>query len=166
MLREDVLEALEADAEALRERGEHAPHLHLAEAWKAGEAGAEVGGVARLRPDPLGAAAVVVDDGPREILDALRHRAGVAVQRGLAPEDLVELPGVRARDRLRVEGAKAPLQLERRRERLLHRHLLVEREADEERERFLSDERVGLVVAREVEPVRGRYGHGSILQVG
>jgi hypothetical protein len=47
--------------------------------------------------------------------------------------------------------------------RCLHRHLLVEREPDQERERLLRDQCVGLVVAREVEPVGCGHGHVTIL---
>ena len=59
--------------------------------------------------------------------------------------------------RARVEGADALLDPERPRERLLHRDLLVEREADEERERVGRDERIGLVVLREIEMASGPF---------
>ena len=52
-----------------------------------------------------------------------------------------------------LERAEPLLQPERAEERLLHCHLLVEREADEERERILGEQRVGFVVARVVQPV-------------
>ena len=78
-------------------------------------------------------------------------------------EGAVELAGVHARDRAGVESADAPLELERPREGLLHRDLLVEDEADEERERLLGEERVGLVVAGEVEPGRCSGRHVPIL---
>jgi len=64
---------------------------------------------------------------------------------------------IRRRERVRVERAHALLDLERPGERGLHRHLLVERESDQERHRLLREQHVGVVVAREVEGVR----HGS-----
>ena len=70
------------------------------------------------------------------------------MDRRLLAEERLEVRVVR--DRLRVERAEPLLQAERPCERLLHRHLLVEREADEQRERILRDERVRLVVVREV----------------
>ena len=59
------------------------------------------------------------------------------MDRRLLPEERLELGGVGRRDRLRVERAEAPLELERPCERSLHGDLLVEREADQERERIL-----------------------------
>ncbi len=67
-----------------------------------------------------------------------------------------ELFGIHRSDRGRVERADALLQLERAEERGLHRDLLVEREADQQRERLLRDQRVRLVRVREIE----RFGHG------
>jgi hypothetical protein len=64
-----------------------------------------------------------------------------------------------ARDRGRVERPEPPAQLERRREGALERHLLVEREPDEERERLAREQLVRLVVAGEVEPVGLRRRH-------
>jgi hypothetical protein len=67
-----------------------------------------------------------------------------------------ELGGIHRRDPVGVEVPEPPLQLERAEERRRHRHLLVEREPDQERERVACVERVGLVVAREVEAVGHR----------
>ena len=67
---------------------------------------------------------------------------------------------------LRVERAEPLLELERAGERGRHGHLLVEREADQQRERVLRDERVGLVVAREVEAVGHRSYHPRAMRVG
>ena len=62
-----------------------------------------------------------------------------------------------------VEAAEPPPDLERAGEGLLHRHLLVEDEPDEQGQRLLGEEAIGLVVAREVE-VRGAGGrHAPIL---
>src|SRR5262249_18420144 len=49
--------------------------------------------------------------------------------------------------------AEPPRQLERRRERPRHRHLLVEREPYEQRERLAHEQPIGLLVAGEAEPV-------------
>jgi hypothetical protein len=87
------------------------------------------------------------------------------VQRGRRPEDRREGLGVHRRDRSRIQGDRAALHLERTRERLLHRDLLVEREADQQRERVGRDQGVGVRVAGEREVV-GRDGeaHGPILR--
>ena len=113
------------------------------------------GAVGGLGPDPLGAAAVLLDDHRAEVAGARRHRAGEAVDRGLLAEHALELGRVGRRDPPRVERAEPPLQLERPRERLLHRDLLVEREADQQRDGVAGEQRVRLVVGREVEAVVG-----------
>ena len=69
------------------------------------------------------------------------------------PEHLLELRGIHRRDPPGVERADPALQLERARERLLYGNLLVEREADQQRERLVDEQPVGLVVAGEAEPV-------------
>jgi hypothetical protein len=73
------------------------------------------------------------------------------VDRGLLAEDPLQLAGLHAGDPRRVEPAEPALQLERPGERLRDGDLLVEGEADQQRERVAGDQRVGLVVAREVE---------------
>ena len=80
-----------------------------------------------------------------EIVGALRHRARIAVERGLVAEDLFEHGGVHHRDRARVElGHPEPLlQQERRPERPLHRDLLVEQHPEQHRERLGGEELVG-----------------------
>ena len=67
--------------------------------------------------------------------------------------------GIGPRDRARVEAAQTLLQLQRPEERGRHRHLLVEDEPDQERERLGGDQPVGLRVPGEVQ----RLGHDSIL---
>lgn len=81
-------------------------------------------------------------------------------------EGAIELPGVHAGDRRRVEGADAALKLEWAREGLLDGHLLIEDEADEERERLFGEEGVGLVVAGEMEAGGGLCRYASILARG
>ena len=71
----------------------------------------------------------------------------------LLAEGCLELAGIGGGDLPRVECAQTLADLERPRERRLHRYLLVEREADEERERVGRDQPVGRVVAAEVEAV-------------
>jgi len=66
-------------------------------------------------------------------------------------------------DRARVERPQPLLDLQRPAERGLYGHLLVEREPDQQRERLLRDQCVGLVVAGEVEPVGCGHGHVTIL---
>jgi hypothetical protein len=66
-------------------------------------------------------------------------------------------------DALRVEPAEPPGELERRGERLLHRYLLVEEEADQKRERLAGEKLVRLVVLREVEAVGSDGRHAPIL---
>ena len=60
-------------------------------------------------------------------------------------------PGIGRSDLGCIEAAEASSDLERPGERLLNRDLLVEDEPDEQRERLLGEEAIGLVVAREVE---------------
>ena len=59
----------------------------------------------------------------------------------------------------RRRACRAAAQHERALERLLHRDLLVEREADQQRERIAGDQLVGLVGVGEVQPV----GHPAIV---
>ena len=89
----------------------------------------------------------------RELVHARRHRAGEAVDRRPLAEDRVELGGG---DGVHGERPEPLAQHVRSHERLLDRHLLVEREADQQRERVVDQQPVGLVVAGEVQPV----GHG------
>src|SRR5204863_9441771 len=111
-----------------------------AEAGERRDPAAEVGSVGGLGPDACGVTAVVALDDLAELLHSARHRAREAVQRRLAAEDLFQLVGRQRRDRARVERAESPLQLERARERLLDGDLLVEREADEQRQRLLREQ--------------------------
>src|SRR5205823_3946248 len=113
-------------------------------------------------PDALGVAAVLARDRGAELLHAARHRPGEAVERRPLCEDAFELARLHPCDRRRVERAEPAAELLRRGERALERDLLVEDEADQERERGAGEQLVGLVVTREVE-VRGRgRRHGPI----
>ena len=74
--------------------------------------------------------------------------AGKSVQRGLLAEHRNELLGVHRRDLVRVELAAQPLLQERGAlERPLHRDLLIEEHADEQRERIGVEQAVGVGVA-------------------
>ncbi len=88
-----------------------------------------------------------------EVVNPLRHRAGEPVDGGRLAEERLELARVGRGDRAGVERAESALELQRAGERRLHGYLLVEREPDQQRERILGDELVGLVVAREVQPI-------------
>ena len=74
------------------------------------------------------------------------------------PEHALELGGVRPGDAGRVQVTQPAAELQRAAEGLLDRDLLVEREPDEERERLLDQQAVGLVVAGEGKSVGGRRG--------
>ncbi len=151
--------ARDLDVEALREHRAERLDLHLAEAGQRADALAEVLAVGGLRPDARRVAAVVLDDGRGELVHARRHRAGEAVDRGLLPEERLE---VGLRDLLRIERPEPLLESQRAEERLLHRDLLVEREADEQRERIGREQPARLLVLGEPE----RLGHPRILRRG
>ncbi len=114
---------------------QHRAHLHLAEARQLGEPGAQVVAALGLAPDARGVAAVALLEERAERAHALGHRAGEAMQRRALAEDRGELLGIARRDARDVEVAEPRAQLERAGERLLDGDLLVEHEADEERER-------------------------------
>src|SRR4051812_5254884 len=148
MPRDEVLGR--AHAEALGQHGAQRLDLHLAEAGQRGQPPAQVVAVGRLGPHARRVAAVLVADVHRQRLDTLGHRAGEAVDRRLLAQDGLE---VGAGERGRVQRPDPLAQDERPRERLLHRHLLVEDEAHEERHRVAGDQRVGLVGLGEVQAV-------------
>ena len=89
------------------------------------------------------------------------------MQGGPAAEDLVHLIGRECRDRRGVERhpdlAESLLQHQRRREGELHRHLLVEEHADQERERISREQAIRSVIRRERQRVDG---HGPISHHG
>ena len=114
----------------------------------------QVGAALGLRPDALGVPVVVLGDHGAELLNASRHRAREAVDRRPRAEDLLELGRVGRGDRRGVERTEPAAQLERSREGLLDGHLLVEHEADEQRERVFGEEGVGLGIAGEMQGIR------------
>ena len=120
--------------------------------------------VGRFTPDPRSVAAVALVDHGAELLRPARHRPGEAVKGRLLREDPLELTGIHVCDRAGVERAQAPFELTGPGERLLDGHLLVETEADQERQRIAGEELVRLVVRREVEPAGGGGRHAAILR--
>ena len=113
------------------------------------EPGAQILAALGLAPDARRIAAVAFLEECAQRAHALGHRTGEPVQRRALAEHLGELLGVARRDACAVEVPEARAQLERSREGLLDGDLLIEREADEERERVGGDQAVGLVVAGE-----------------
>ena len=73
--------------------------------------------------------------------------------------------GIRRGDAADVEVPEPLAQLERAGERLLHGHLLVEDEADEERGGIAGDQAVGLVVGGEGQALGGGCGTGHVGRV-
>ena len=71
------------------------------------------------------------------------------MDRGALAEDLLQPVRIHRRDLVRVERTEPAPEVERAREGLLHGHLLVKDEPDEERERIGREESVGLGIARE-----------------
>ncbi len=136
-------------AELAGQQREHRAHLHLAEAGQLCEPRPQVLAALGLAPDARGVAAVALLEERAQGAHALGHRTGEPVQRGALAEHGGELLGVARRDARAVEVPEAGAQLERPGERLLDGDLLIECEADEERERVGGDEPVGLVVAGE-----------------
>ena len=125
------------------------PHLHLAEARELGETGSQILTALGLAPDARRVPAVALLEERAERAHALGHRAGEPVQRRALAEHLGELLGIARRDARGVEVPETRAKLERAGEGLLDGDLLIEREADEERERVGGDQAVGLVVAGE-----------------
>src|SRR5918994_1873973 len=95
-----------------------------------------------------------------------RHRPGKAMDGGLLTERSLEPVRVHVRDLGGIERSEAFLQLLWAGERLGDRHLLVEREADEERERMSRDQLVRFVARSEIEALRGCDRHATSLLLG
>ena len=71
------------------------------------------------------------------------------MERRALAEDGVEGRGIRRRDPGGVQVAEPALELDGAAERLLDGHLLIEREPDQQGERFLDEQAVGVVIAGE-----------------
>ena len=98
--------------------------------------------VASVAPEALGVAVVLVGDERAQLLRPARHARREAVDRGPLAEDLLEPGRVGSAIARRIERAEPLLQLQRPGERRLHGHLLVEREADQQRERLVREQLV------------------------
>jgi hypothetical protein len=86
----------------------------------------------------------------RQILHPTRHRGGEAVDRRSGSEHRLQIRGGQCGG---IEGAEAFAQRQPSGKRLGNRHLLVEHEADQQRQRITGDQRVGLVRVREMEAI-------------
>ena len=137
-------------AEPLREHRAERDHLHVPEAGKGLDPLAQVRGIARLAPEPGRVAAVLLLDEGAELLHPRGHRAGEPVDGRLLTERGLDLGRIEMRDLQRPEPL---LDFQRAQECGLNRHLLVEREPDQKRQRVGRDELVRLVAVGVVEPV-------------
>jgi hypothetical protein len=104
------------------------------------------------------AAVVLVHDGA-EVTDTPGHVGRETVDGRPLAEHRLEPLRVGVGDRPRLERPEPLFQLERAGEGGLHRHLLVERESDQQRERLARQERIRLGIAREVDRVRRAHEH-------
>jgi hypothetical protein len=111
-----------------------------------------------ISPDSAGIATIFVDDRSAKFLSAACHVAGESVESRPLSEDRVEAVGFHSGNCRGVETAQPPLQLERSRECLLERHLLVKLESDQESERVRDEQSVGLVVSGERQSVGNHRG--------
>ena len=144
-----------AHAVALGEHRAQRLDLHLAEAGKGGQVAAERLRVGCVAPHTFGVTVVVVADVHRELVHALGHRAGEAMDGGFLAEGGLQVEPGELRG---VERAQPLPNGQRSRERLLHGDLLVQREADQQRHRVGREQRVGLVGVSEVQAV-GHWAH-------
>ena len=155
-MREDVLPAGRPDPELLDQHRGQRGDLHVAEAGEGGDAPLQVASVGRIGPDPGGVAVVGPRDVRGELVHAAAHGRREAVDRGRALGGRLDLGHVHRGQRSGVERAEPLAKHLRRGEGPLHRHLLVEREADQQRHRLFHEEPIGLVVAGEVQAVSHR----------
>ncbi len=153
MCRQLGLEARQLDTVLAGEQREQGRDLQVSDARQLREPRAQVGAALRLLPDARAVTVVALVEERAERTHACRHRAGEAVQRRSLAEDRDEVLGILGGDAPRVEVPETPLQLERAGECLLHRHLLVEAEADQQGVRVLREQPVGLVVTGEGQPL-------------
>ena len=159
MARDEACAAV--DVEALREHRAERRRLHRPEATA--RRSARRSSRPALGPHALGVAAVIARRAsrraPGRALPCSRESGARRAARGRPPRGR-RGPSARSpprRARRAAPSASAVLGRGR------HGHLLVEREADQERERLLGDQPVGVVVAGEMEPLRV---HGASLRVG
>ena len=144
------------DAELLRKHRSERLDLHLAESRQRTDSLPQIRAVSRLRPDSRSVAAVLLGHHRGQFPHAAGHRAGKAVDRRLLGEHGREVDRC---ELLRLERAGPLLQHVGTGERLLHGHLLVDREAHEQGERIGREELARLGVVGEPE----RSDHPPIL---
>lgn len=147
------------EAVLLPEEGEEDLGLLVAEA-REGLQTPEHRGAVGIAPQGGRVASPVVDERLAERLDARGHRSREPVHRGGLPEDRDELVGVGSGQRGRIEvvpAAGAVGDLAGTGEGGLHRDLLVQEHPDEQGERIIGQEAVGVVVTGDVQ------GHDSIV---
>ena len=139
------------DTEPLAEHGDDRLRLHLPDARQAEETSLQAPAIGGLRPHPGRIVAVVARDRGAQCLDLAGHRAREAVDRRSLAKDVIQGGRIHGRDPGGVEVSQASLQVSGAAEGLLHRHLLVEREPDQQRQRLLHEQAVGGVIAGEGE---------------
>ena len=138
-----LLPARGCDVESLAEYREEDLRFLFPEAGKRAQTVEQHLGILHIEPDRGRVTVVVLDDVCRERVRSLRHRRGIAMQRRLLPEHRFDFFGTHRRDGLRVERAESFAQRRRPAERPLHRDLLVEQHAHEQREGIGDEQFVG-----------------------
>src|SRR4029079_7949793 len=164
VIRRELLPAGWGDTQLLAEDRGDGARLHRPEPGQLEQPGVQVRAILCLGPDPAGVAAVALDDERAQLLRPVGHVGRDTGTRGGRAKPRVQALRVHRGDRRRIQPADPALQLERAGERLLERHLLVELEADQQRERLVDKEAVGVVVAGERELLD--VGHGPIIARG
>src|SRR5437868_3298876 len=145
MARGDLVPTGGLDPESLTQDREDRLRLHRADTGQTEESLLQIASIARIAPDLRRIVAVVPGDRGAERLDLAGHGAGESMDRRTLSEGVREAIGIDRRERRRVEGAESTTDLERPVERLLDRHLLVEREPDQECERLLHEKAIRLL---------------------
>ena len=164
MLRRDVLPARRSDAEPLAEDGDERARLHRPDTGEVEQAPLEVRPFSASVQTRAASPAYSLAIAAQSSCVARAIVAGEAVERRALAEGALEV------GRIRRRRSRAASSVPRRRSSssgpenaFCTVNLLVEDEADQERQRILGEERVRLVVAGEMEAVRPRCGHDSIL---
>ncbi len=139
-----LLPALGTDGEPLGQERHEDPGLLAAIARQGVEPFEQLGPRLDAGPDRFGLTGVVLHEVLAQLLGPLGHRAREAMEGGGSLEDDLQLLERHGGDGGRVEGATKPIpQLEWRGKGPLHRHLLIEQHADEQRERISVEQLVG-----------------------
>ena len=118
-----------------------------------------------LAPEPRSVSRVALVQERAERPHAFGHGAGEAMQRRALAKRRRQRVGIHGGDAGDVEVPEALAQLERPGERLLHGDLLIEDEADEERDGIRGDEAIRLVVGGEREALGSGCGTSHVGRV-